>query len=417
MDYNPPTGGAANDSYVGKTASTQGSKVPPHAIEYPQRELVGLIAESLQTPSSTDLKQLVKGVRSGKLFTFDDTSSTANTLTIAPLTAHTALFKGLPFRIFPANTNTSTTVNVVVNAIASVRLKKANGADPAVGDIQAGRPIDVVNDGTNFRVLGLLLSDIVLTAARFYYVSTSGNDSNDGLTSGTAFATIQKAVNVANSFNLNGYNVTIQVADGAYERVVLPPINGSGTISLIGNTSTPYNCVITTSSGSAVVCSSPGYVMNGFRIACLATVTGDPGSGLWIANSAGGITMRNINWGTAVGAQMTIDGGQVILGGNQYSSGGAFAFAYVIAAGKLRSETNNTPTLTITTALTYSSCFLLLVDQALSLLLFASITGASSVTGAKYNVQSNSLLDSVGMGPSAYPGSIAGVTSTGGTAI
>lgn len=322
-----------------------------------------------------------------------------------------------------AAANATATPTINVGGLGAKMITKRDGAAVAIGDLSASIAFLLAYDGTNFRTLGMLPSDAriatnQLTAPRSYYVNASaGSDSNDGLTTGAAFASIQKAVTTANTFNLNGYTITINVADGAYGRVVLPPVNGSGAINLIGNTGTPYNCVLTSSAGSAVVCSSPGYTMNGFRLACSGTVTGDPGSGLWVINSAGVITMRNINWGAAIGAQATIDGGQVILGAAQYSSGSAFSFAYVIAAGKLRSESNNTPSFSVTTPLTYASCFLLLVDQALSLLLFTSISGAGSVTGAKYNVQSYSLLDSQGMGPSAYPGSAAGVTSTGGNAI
>ncbi|WP_210253134.1 hypothetical protein, partial [Beijerinckia sp. L45] len=65
MLYNPPTGGAANDPYVGKNvaAGIQGSKVPPGAVEFPQREIMAIIAaDPSLTPSNTDLGQAQKSI-------------------------------------------------------------------------------------------------------------------------------------------------------------------------------------------------------------------------------------------------------------------------------------------------------------------------------------------------------------------
>jgi len=86
-----------------------------------------------------------------------------------------------------------------------------------------------------------------LTAARTYYVNgTTGSDTNDGLTSGTAFATIQKAVDVALAIDFGIYNVTISVADGTYvEQIKVGGRHiGTGNLTIQGNTTTPSNAVI-----------------------------------------------------------------------------------------------------------------------------------------------------------------------------
>src|SRR3954467_10058290 len=65
MDYNQPTGGLPGDPYIGKNvaAGIQGSKVPPHAIEYPQREIINVITPAGITPSNGDLTQLYQAIR------------------------------------------------------------------------------------------------------------------------------------------------------------------------------------------------------------------------------------------------------------------------------------------------------------------------------------------------------------------
>jgi hypothetical protein len=52
----------------------------------------------------------------------------------------------------------------------------------------------------------------VLTANRTYYVSTTGSDTtNNGLSTGSLFATLQKAWNVATTLDLARFSVTIQM--------------------------------------------------------------------------------------------------------------------------------------------------------------------------------------------------------------
>lgn len=76
-----------------------------------------------------------------------------------------------------------------------------------------------------------------LTAARAYYVRTDGNDSNTGLsnTSGGAFLTIQKAIDVAAALDNGGFDVTISVAAGTFTGVnVLKSFAGAGKIVISG---------------------------------------------------------------------------------------------------------------------------------------------------------------------------------------
>lgn len=85
MLYNPPIGGAANDSYVDANPGLgiDGSPVPAAAIEYPQRELVAVIQAAGLTPSNATLNQLLLALRSAGVFAtppqFDSTTKAATT--------------------------------------------------------------------------------------------------------------------------------------------------------------------------------------------------------------------------------------------------------------------------------------------------------------------------------------------------
>ena len=91
---------------------------------------------------------------------------------------------------------------------------------------------------------------------------------------GGAFLTIQKAINtVANDIDLAGYNVTIQVAAGTYTGAVTvsAPWVGAGNVTLLGDTTTPSNVVLSPASGSALIVgvqatSTTG--SNGARLLC-----------------------------------------------------------------------------------------------------------------------------------------------------
>lgn len=76
-----------------------------------------------------------------------------------------------------------------------------------------------------------------LTANRTYYVDQNGSDSNDGLTSGTAFLTIQKAIDtIALLPTLNGFTATIQIANSGsiYPAYILKSIV-NGQVVIQGN--------------------------------------------------------------------------------------------------------------------------------------------------------------------------------------
>ena len=125
----------------------------------------------------------------------------------------------------------------------------------------------------------------MLTADRTYYVNAAtGSDANDGLSVGSAFATIPAAVAAAYALDLNGHAVTISVADGTYTDTVFVsgPLVGrrnsaAQPLQIIGNEAAPANVLISTTSGNGVVVQDGAYLL----LAGVKTQTTSGGFG-WI---------------------------------------------------------------------------------------------------------------------------------------
>jgi len=251
----------------------------------------------------------------------------------------------------------------------------------------------------------------VLTANRTYYVRTDGSDSNTGLsnTSGGAFLTIQKAIDTACALDLSIYNVTINVADGTYSgAVVLKPYVGTGPIAIVGNTTTPGNCLLQ-GTGTRISAASifATYQMRGFET---QTIT----SGNSVSLSGAGILELN-NWrfGACAGSHMRIDNG-ARLNGRSGSFEVAANATYFAIGGYFANIDLNSATITFSANVTFTATA---YAQYMALVNFQQATftlGGFSVTGQRYNASGLSLISSGGGGANFIPGSTAGATSSGG---
>lgn len=134
-----------------------------------------------------------------------------------------------------------------------------------------------------------------LTANRTYYVSIGGSDGNDGMTAGTAFATLQKAWNTIAPFDLGGYAVTISVAPGTYVGVSSPTAAPQhGTVVIESSTGVASDAVVTVKTvGAYASCFYLGSLVN--LTLCLSALTLDVTSnltgGIYISRSSAGVLM------------------------------------------------------------------------------------------------------------------------------
>jgi hypothetical protein len=222
-----------------------------------------------------------------------------------------------------------------------------------------------------------------LLADTTYYVRTDGNDSNNGLsnTAGGAFLTVQRAINkVYGEIDLNGFNATIQVADGTYNGTILVdgPPTGKGIVLLQGNVATPANVLLNNSGGNAIA------VQNGARLN-LASFK--------VTSSAHGVLYSLGATGTGAGLDFGACGNSHIAA----ATGASFQMtaAYSISAGAVThmNANNNafvgagfTAPVTISGTPAFSAAALRANQDGTVLFNAPSVTG--SATGKKYDAAS-----------------------------
>ena len=248
-----------------------------------------------------------------------------------------------------------------------------------------------------------------LTANRAYYVRTDGSDSNDGLTdsSGGAFLTIQKAIDVVAALDLSIYDVTIQVADGTYTAgaVVGGSWVGKGTVTLRGNVTTPSNCVISMAGGTACIFVQNNGVLNvgGFKL------VNSSGSGLYALNGGyigisgaldfGACSVFHMGCGIYAKINCTVSY-SVTGAANQHANAVQGGYIYVAV---------NTVTLTGTPAFGN-----FIAASRMGLVEFISNTFSGSATGARYLASAGGGVNSNGGGATYLPGNASGTATSPG---
>lgn len=246
-----------------------------------------------------------------------------------------------------------------------------------------------------------------LTAARTYYVRTDGNDSNSGLanTSGGAFLTIQKAVDVCAALDFNGFSATVQVGDGTWTAPATVSSTVNGILTIAGNATTPDNVLWSLSSGSCLTVSGPGVRV---VVKDMKLQTGGV-SGVASSDRAS-VTAANCTFGACGYAHVAgVSGGSVVVVGTTCRIvGSAPAFANLDNANL--DITLATFTLTGTPA--FSNAFI--ACQANSYARCVQPTFSGSATGSRYSVNTNSVINVNAAGATFLPGNAAGTAATGG---
>lgn len=251
----------------------------------------------------------------------------------------------------------------------------------------------------------------LLTANRIYYVRTDGSNSNNGLanTSGGAFLTIQKAWDTLVTIDLNGFTVTIKLGNtGTFTtglNATVSPVGGNVIIE--GDTVTPANTIISTTSADAVALACVGNLT--VQSCELRTTTS--GSGLAPKAAGARITIGSgMRFGACADYHIRAQNNGYVFCANNYTITGA-AQCHMLAtlAGQVEMASI---TVTVSGTPAFSSAFA--VASLLGAISAFSITYSGSATGSRYSASMNGAIQTYGGGASYFPGNSAGTTATGG---
>lgn len=252
---------------------------------------------------------------------------------------------------------------------------------------------------------------IGLTGNTIFYVATTGNNANDGLTPGTAWLTLQNAFNViASEYDLNGFIATIQILDGTYaEAQSLRPWVGGGALSVIvqGNVVTPANTVIA-GTNSALVASGNG---TGFSVQYLK-LSSSLGNCLEAGSNADIFVGPSVEFGAAPnGSHMFChECSSMRIGFNYKISGGAASHYQVIDA-TITGAAGLTMTVTGAPAFSFATAS---VINCGTIYFSSGVTFSGSATGVRYSVNANGVINIPGGSTTTLPGSSSGTTANGG---
>lgn len=250
-----------------------------------------------------------------------------------------------------------------------------------------------------------------LAVNRTYYVATTGSDiANDGLSSGSPFLTVQKAVNAASMLDFNGFTVTIQVAAGTYaDRVVVNGVNlgliDFNSLVIQGDVSTPANVVFSYSGGGNTISALAGaqVTVKGVRF------VGGVNTYHISSQQASYIAILNCEFGAGFAHLYARNGGFVGINGNYTVTGSANCHVLTEFSGRVRGAST---TVTITGTPAFSTAFA--SAAGLGNIELIAMTFSGSATGPRYAATLNGVIYTQGGGASYLPGNSAGSTATGG---
>lgn len=263
-----------------------------------------------------------------------------------------------------------------------------------------------------------LTSRIKLTATLNLYVATTGNDANPG-TVGAPFQTLQKAwASIINRYDLNGFSVNVNVANGTYTGGLIASGNalglGSGNaINFIGNVGTPTACAITTAGAHCMIVQAGAAIqVSGFSLSASGVAPGGVNASCLVANANGNIQIAgNLNFGACGGYHIWSTSGSAIgNSGVSYTISGGAQAHYVVSQAIVNMAGPLTITLSGTPA--FSGAFALASFVGLIQVVGVTFSGTGA-TGARYNGTTNAIIATNGGGASYFPGNAVGSASTG----
>lgn len=260
-----------------------------------------------------------------------------------------------------------------------------------------------------------------LTADLSIYVSPTGNDTNNsGLALSSPFLTLQRAWNyIISTLDLNGFNVTVNVANGTYSgglnaRGSVAGLGTGNTVSFVGNVGSPGSVIISTTNAHAISAQNgANFNISGFQLQATGTLGGAAASGI-LSTVSSNVTINGaMIFGACTGFHLWATQAALITGNAITYTVSGSSQGHLAASGS-GSIVLLGPTINVSGTLSFSIAFASAGNLALVSVTGSAINVSGTVTGTRYSVTSNSVISTSGGGANVFPGTVAGATSTGG---
>ncbi len=250
----------------------------------------------------------------------------------------------------------------------------------------------------------------ILTENRNYYVSKTGSDNNDGLTSSAAFLTIQHAADViTKTLDIAGFTITVNIGDGTYIEDVKAQDMLSGVVVFVGNSTTPSNVVIQGVSAQATF-----WVTNCAYVALQYVKLTSSAGACFLSDSGLIAEFDGIVFGTAATYHVWVFESTCYNFIDYSITGSASQHTSVNTGGNLSVQC---ATVTVTGTPAFATAFMLANGGGQVFFSSAITTISGGATGKRYSVTQNAVVDTQGGGANYFPGDVAGTTATGGQYI
>ncbi len=251
-----------------------------------------------------------------------------------------------------------------------------------------------------------------LTGNRTYYVRSTGNDTNDGLTTGTALLTLQKAWNIAQqTIDMYGLGVTIDFGGAAFAPVsCVGALLSSGVSNLVFNCSSAASIAATNGNCFAGSAGANFTITGNGNLTLTATCSGTVGFGI-TANFGSAINFSGVTFGACTTHWGATQGGICAPTGNYAITGAATQHVLVDDA---RASGTNTIVVTVTGTPAFSAAFAVAQNGGVIALPSTVMSFSGAATGSRYSGTSNGVINTAGSGATFFPGNAVGTTATGG---
>ena len=256
-----------------------------------------------------------------------------------------------------------------------------------------------------------------LTSTRTYYVAVNGDDTADGLSQATAFASHQRAIDeIAATLDLGVHDAVIETAPGVYDvgaaTIWAKQCVGSGRVIIRGDAATPDAVVLQMSGGAAADLFYAANVQTKNRLEHLkvnSLVSAGLHRGIY-ADSLSNVEIDNLVFGDfaagGTGVPVFINDNAKLLVDGPLEFAGDYARGFQVAGGGVLRMQGKT--ITLTNAPHFSSAFLTMKVGGLAIINSLTFVGAAS--GKKYDLDGLSI---AGAANSSLPGDVAGTTTNG----